>query len=55
MLPFFRKDQFADGICHAVEQLGETLHQFYIQHETKDSEQKVDPQGNELSDMPKLL
>ena len=55
MLPFFKKEQFADGICHAVEQLGETLHQFYIQHETKDSEQKVDPQGNELSDMPKLL
>ncbi|MFC3902964.1 TLP18.3, Psb32 and MOLO-1 founding protein of phosphatase [Acinetobacter marinus] len=55
MLPFFKEKQFADGICHAVAQLGETLNQFYQQHESKDLAQQPDPQGNELSDMPKLL
>lgn len=57
MLPFFKKNQFAEGICQAVAQLGLTLHDFYqarlntAHHDADDQ----DPQGNELSDHPHLL
>ncbi|KAA8733304.1 hypothetical protein F4V57_08755 [Acinetobacter qingfengensis] len=48
MLPYFKQQQYVDGLCFGIEQIGEKLATFY-------ADNQADPKGNELSDLPKLL
>jgi uncharacterized membrane protein len=48
MLPFFQQQQYSQGLCLGIAQIGELLTDFY-------AKSKLEPQGNELSNQPKLL
>lgn len=48
MLPYFKQQQFTTGLCIGIEQLGQLLKKFY-------GNDRADPQGNELDNLPKLL
>jgi uncharacterized membrane protein len=48
MLPLFKAQQFGDGLCVAIEQLGQLFSQYY-------GNNTHDPEGNELSNRPQLI
>lgn len=48
MLPLFKAQQFGDGLCVAIEQLGQLFSQYY-------GNNTHDPEGNELSNRPRLI
>ena len=48
MTPYFKQNNFAEGLCIGITELGEILEQFY-------ANDPHDPEGNELPNTPRFL